>query len=289
MLPVSDASKASYMIDGSNKQFRIKIETRGTDLTNSDIVQGSLSLQETIMSGSSLEFVGCIASKFEVTIPNDGKTYKRCRIQVWVTCNNTDEIKIFTGIIDSAKKDANKRFRIIVAYDELYYLSEMDVSEWYNQLVTPSYITTITINQLIERLKHKIGGLFDYVIPQPLVNGNVAILGSRYRKVSNFSALDLLKHICQFNGCFGIINREGKFEFRYIGYTSRDNLYPNEDLYPYNDVFPAQPYQDSDPNYFQFYKKVTYEDFHVRGIEAVEFRLVKVTSGAACSGVQPAG
>ncbi len=277
MLPVSDAAKASYMIDGSNKQFRIKIESHGADLTNSNIVQGSLNIQESILTGDSLEFVGCIASKLEVTILDDGKSYKACKIEVWVTCNNTDEIKIFTGWIDSAKKDANKRLRKIVAYDLLYKFSEIDASDWYNSIATPEHYTLITINEILDRFKGFVNSrtgivAFNYVIPQPLVNGDVIVLGSRFRKVSNFSALDFLKHVCQFNGCFGIINRDGNFEFRYLGYTSRDSLYPSDDIFPYNDIFPNQPYQDSDPNYFQFYKKVTYEDYHVHGIETVEMR-----------------
>lgn len=209
MIQVSDATRRAYMTDGTHKDLIIVIPSQNLTITNERILQGSFSLDESVLTNHSLEFVGCISSKMEVTIENiyPNIKWKGLYIEVYIDIEpskidegaQTDRIPLFKGYINSSTKESNRRHRKIEAYDVLYKLSEKDVTDWYNN--GPQ----MNLTNLLASLCDYCG--LQYVIPSPLINGSVTAFRGTYKRVNNLSALDLLKQIMQFNGCFGRINR----------------------------------------------------------------------------------
>ena len=91
-------------------------------------------------------------------------------------------------------------------------------------------------------------------------------------------ALDLIKAICQINGVFGIIGRDGKFVYRRLGVDNENDegAYPGVDENGglYLPFIPGIGSVDTLTNstHYASYRSVSYEDFDVHGITRVYVR-----------------
>lgn len=182
--------------------------------TNTNIKSDSLLLKESILDSENLEFVGCIPSRFEVSLYNilDDIELKGKYIHAYFKVTDNEEttvMPLFHGYIESVSKNIQTGEKKITAYDALYTVGNTDVAEWYRAL---PYQYTV---------KEFRDGLFDTLgitqVDTSLPNDNVKIYAYAYP--SSVKALDLIKSICQINGVYGIINRQGKFEYRTINKT----------------------------------------------------------------------
>ena len=237
MIIVSQATKEAWASGSSKKNIRITIERIGT-ITNADIVQDSFSITESIMSGSSLELVGCIARKLSFTTSAFTEVnLKNRRVQAWVSANNTDLISVFYGIIDESKKQSNKGLKDIFAYDDFYRLSKIDATGWWNGLgqstIYESFLSFIAEFNL-------------RLMVSWFVNGNKPCFGGTKRSIQRLSALDYLKQICQINGAVGYIDGQGYFNVIHL--------------------------PDSTVTEIPYYKDFEYEDYSVKEIEKVTIR-----------------
>lgn len=203
MLNVTDETKKIYERDGIHKSMRIYFPDLDLTYENDRIVSDTFQLTESINSGTNLEFVGCIASVMSVELADLKEDVKDQRIEVYITADGSEEIPLFHGRVDSAKKQSYKNHKQIEAYDKLYELSETDISSWYN-----NHIPT-TVERLFIDLMEYLG---IEVESYSLVNGKQRAYCQDSQVAESLAALDLLKSICQINGVFGRINRNGKFE-----------------------------------------------------------------------------
>jgi hypothetical protein len=153
-------------------------------------------LREALIEGSNIEFVGCISSEFSIQIQSIPYSIKNEKMEVYIVADDTEEIPLFKGVVDSAVRQTNKNYKKITAFDELYSKGNIDIASWYNSLNFP-----ISIKKFRE-------GLFDLLeIEQEevyLPNDSVFIR-KEYNPVK-LQALPVIKAICQINGAFGIIN-----------------------------------------------------------------------------------
>lgn len=261
MLNVSKDTINAYSQDGVHKELIIKFPSLGVTITNNQIEKESFNLIEKILSGDDLEFVGCIISSAKVTIHDDNHRLKGTKMTVSIKAENTDEIPLFIGYVDSISTELESTKKVITAYDELYTkASDKDVAYWYNTLTFP-----ISIKELRDSLFKYIG--IDQV-NTTLPNDDV-VVDKKYNP-QELKAMDVIKNICQLNGMFGIINRYGVFEYRipqkYVG-----GVFPSFDLYPDNDVFPKPPAADGNIN-LSYYEKLYFEEFDVNKITKVTVR-----------------
>ena len=218
-----------------------------------DIDCDSFSLKESLCNADEMEFVGCIASSLKVAIYNIPNNVKGKRITVTVKAGNTETIPLFTGIVDSVEIDSDSKFKNIVAYDDLYTAGQVDVASWYARLSLP-----MTLGAIRASLMAYVG--LTEVTGTSLPNDNVTI----YRTLENpdtIQALTVIKSICQLNGACGIINREGKFEYRYIQ-TSIQTSY-----------------------HLPFYEVLKYEEFYCKAIQRVQIRDTEEDAGVTTSSV----
>lgn len=267
MLNVSRETIEAYLKDGVHKTLRVVFPELNMEFTNDSIVKDSLSLSEGINSGSSIEFVGCLSSSLKIKIYNVNTKLKGKKIELYIKAGDTEEIPLFKGIVDSATIQAERAFKEIIAYDYLYTAGQKDIATWYNNLSYPASLGSIR-----RSLMSYIG--LNYA-DRNLANDGIVIPEKKYSNVSSLKALTVLKSICQINGCFGIQNRSGLFEFKYLK-GAYDRLFPSLETFPGLNVYTAVG-SDSDLDrigYFDFesYKSMEYEEFEVKPVEKVQIR-----------------
>nr|DAH94654.1 MAG TPA: leucine-rich repeat protein [Caudoviricetes sp.] len=221
--------------DEKKKQINITIHWINgefADLTNENIDQNTLTLQESICSEQYFIFGGCVCNQITFQAHHDQfngtseEFYPSGKIEVYIERKGT-KIKIFTGEIDSAERKANSLTRNFIAYDYLYKLRNTDIARWYknqttdkNKLLTQKQFRDKLFKFLgIEQVETKLHWDDTYV---PNTNNS-----------NEMNVVNILKDLCLQNDRFGWMNRDGKFEYlklrqnsyRYGQTTGNQNIY----------------------------------------------------------------
>lgn len=239
------------------KEENNETETVAT-IRNDQLLSDSLELIESIGSGSNLEFGRCNASRFSATIYNQHISLKGCKLTVSVSLNDNDPFVIGTYKVENDKPTADRYHRIIDAYDALYSINEMDVAEWYNGLTFP-----ITIKNFRDSFFEYVGVEQEETI---LVNDSLSI--PKTLDVDNgLSGSSVIFAICELNGAFGNIGRNGKF--RYIRLNEIiEGLYPSNTIYPDDELYPVEENVEVAISKNQW-SNVEYSDYVVHKIDGV--------------------
>lgn len=290
MLKVSDSVKSAYIYNEEKRHIVVSFPEISVTLQESQIQAESFELEESLLEQNSIEFIGCISSCAKISIASVPQKLKNKKIVISIYTDNTqtEPVPLFTGYVVDDKRTSNKRLRNIVAYDEIYSLAEKDVTEWFNtQVALLEAGKTITIKQFRTRLFQHLG------ITQK--KANLANDSFSIKKLTNMVkgddteetdteeeekiyALDLIKAICQINGVFGIIGRDGKFVYRRLGVDNENDngAYPGVDENGglYLPFIPGVGSIDvlTDATHYASYRSVSYEDYEVKGIQRVYVR-----------------
>lgn len=280
-MKVSDDVKREYQNNGIHKNLILRFPEINLQIEHQYIHKESMYLRETLLEKENIEFVGCIASIFKIKVENISEDIKGKKLVAKIYTDGTEEepVTLFNGIVDSALKQSNKQIKEITAYDELYTKGNIDVAAWYHSLSFPI------------SLKDVRDSLFSYIgLEQEeteLPNDRVVIKKQYHPK--SLQALSVIKAVCQINGAFGIINREGRFEYRILAQSIQKIPYPALTLFPSSGLFPANPtvalaeaqrYADSvEAESFSFYKKVDYEEFTVKPVDKLTIRQSEEDAG----------
>jgi len=238
----------------------------GYTVPENEVYMDSMSLEEHLMDSKSIEFVGCVASKFKITIRDFGQDIKGQKIIAWIYPEgySAQKIRLFTGIVDEAKLESNHKYKKIVAYDELYTKGNKDVSSWYKGLTFPC------------TLGHIRRTLFTYLnlsyTDKPLPTDGIKI-AKKYYQPSQMVAIDIIKSICQINGVCGMMDRYGSFKFVVlpeINTIVTDGAYPGVTLYP-----PFYPGVEREPGIAEglpVYKSLDYQEYSVKPVQRLTIR-----------------
>ena len=273
MLNVSDATKQIYLQDSVHKTYRVYFPELSLTYNNDSIVKESLSITESLTSGSSIEFVGCISSSLRIKLFNVQADVKGKRIEVYVTAGETEEIPIFKGKVDAVTIQAEHAFKEIVAYDPMYANGLKDCASWYNSLSYP-----ITLGNIRKGIEQVMGFTTDNNLT--LINDNIIIPEKQYENVEALKAITILKSICQVNGVFGCIRRtDGYLEYRSIG-AAYDPVIIGDDFYLGDDTYLGTD-QIGRTGYFtfNFYKDAEYQEYEVKPVQRVQIRQSEEDSG----------
>ena len=179
----------------------IHFKNENIDDINRGIKSGSLTVEEILDDNNQLKFGTCNSSKFTVTLIGATDLTGE-EIEVY---QNVDGIRydIFSGVVTSCVLDKNMVDRKLTAYDKLYAYKDVDVWDWYNKLTYP-----------IPLLDFR-NSLFNYIgitqVNQTLVNDTMLI--SKTVSQTEMSFETVLEAMCELNGCYGIMNRQGLFEY----------------------------------------------------------------------------
>lgn len=261
---VSEETKKAFLNTSSNKKLKIYFPDLGYEISKTQIYEETLSLTEKLIE-SEVEFVGCMPSIFKIQISGIIPNIKGQKIEVSIIADNTDEIPLFKGVVDEAKKQTNRNYKKIVAYDELYTKGNLDLAAWYNSLTFP-----ITLKDFRDSLFAYIGLEQE---TRDLPNDSMTI--NKEYAPTQLRAISVIKAICQINGAFGIINRYGKFEYRILATAKGKSAYPGLTLFPGSATYPGISTDTGEVISVKdvaYYKKVDYEEYSVKPVEKVTIR-----------------
>ena len=260
MYTVNDDTKTAYKSDASHKELVVRVPSANLTLTNEDIIAESLELKEAIETSGNLSFQGCIAASFKIECFNlVDDTLEGQWIECDITADNTQTIPLFRGYISEVTNKTHEEFTTqIRAYDALYTINNKDVTSWYNSLSFP-----ITVRNLRDSFFNHVGVTQK---PDYLPNDGIAVQKTIEDKV--IMGATIIKAICQINGRYGRIGRNGQFEYVHL-VEGTEALYPREDLYPDDELYPA------DENALDYvlkahYKNITFENYRVAVINKVQ-------------------
>ncbi len=232
------ANYNDYADGGSHKDFEISIVGEQTVIDNSKMLSESIKLQEALCSEQNLRFGACEASQFTVQVANTAGNFKGKTLEVAVTMDEATT-KYGTFKVQSDKPTADRIWRVLTAYDAMYDIINADVLEWYSSLTFPMTLANFR------------NSFFTYLgVTQKsttLINDSFIIQGG-FTATGALSGKTIINAICEFNGVFGHINRDGEFE-----YISLDGA----------DSFNCPPYENN---------SVTYEDYVTEAITKVTMK-----------------
>ena len=139
-----DAQLKSLLLNGANRKLFLRfpdatdtsfitVETDEDPINvglHSAIVSGSVNLSRVLCSKDYLAFGECNPAKLEITVSNiadvTGMNIELCQmVDGW-----PDEVPLFSGTIERATLQPNRKSRRIIAYDALYFLKEKNVADW---------------------------------------------------------------------------------------------------------------------------------------------------------------
>ena len=280
--------KDLYWQDSIDKQLKIELED-GTILDNSMIYSEEFELAESICSEDELRFGACEAScvKFRIfSIPNR-LVGQKITISEVLGGQADSPMQIGKYKIASAKPTADRDFIDIVAYDSMYDIIHADVAAWYNNQFKANTTTTTdedgnettVVTYSTTTLKKFRDSLFlhfgidqvDVTLPNDgmVVSKTIEIVPNEDGTIGEtLSGSTVIEAICELNGCFGHINRDGKFEYVTLQTISKE-LLPADYLFPKNDLYPASD-NTGVVIYNWQYEATEYEDFDVQPITQVQ-------------------
>ncbi len=252
--------------DSTSKQ--VTIEYEDTLITNDDLFNQEITLEESLCSSNELRFGACEASVLKFKVANIVAPMNNKWITVKMILNGHKDVPFTIGRYKVVKDmvTADRRWRDITAYDALYGIIKKDVSAWYNT-VFPSSDALITMEMFRNSFMFLFG--LDQVLPaEGLVNDTMLI--AKTISPEELSGGTVIRSICELNGCFGHIGRDGKFHYITLE-RNIQGLYPRKDLYPSKQLFPKTP-KTFPAGAKKSYISDKYEDYLVKTIDKLQIR-----------------
>lgn len=255
--------------DTVDKQITIVTDDKKINITNTELHEDKFELSESLCSEKELKFGACEASVVKFTISNIFQSLKGKWITVKITPKGADApYQIGRYKVYSDKPTADRKCRDVEAYDALYDVLNADMAAWYNSLTFP-----MTLKAFRDAFFQHFGIEQEEI---SLVNDNMAVEKTISITASSsdgnvigeaLSGKTVLSCICELNGCFGHIGRDGKFHYISLD-QEMQGLYPRNDLYPADDLYPRDPH--SQPIGRSFYISAKYEDYLVKSIDKLQ-------------------
>lgn len=272
--------KEKYWDSSTDKQMVISVVGTNQKIDNSMLEIGTFALEESLCSESELKFGACEANCVKFTARNTAGNIIGKTIFIEETIDGDSKNPMPYGVFKVASDvpTADRTKRQITAYDAMYDIINTDVKAWYAGLSFPmtlkkfrdSFFTHLGIAQVETSLVN------DSMTVNKTIVATQTDDSSAVTEESAISGKTVVTAICEINGCFGNINREGKFEYVFLkAITSA--LYPAEDLFPADNVFPSDANTESMTGH---YITFDYEDFQSKAITQLEIKTSNDNAGA---------
>jgi hypothetical protein len=277
---INSSLKEKYWDSATDKQMVISVVGTNQKIDNSMLEIGTFALEESLCSESELKFGACEANCVKFTARNTAGNIIGRTISIEETIDGDSENPMPYGVFKVASDvpTADRTKRQITAYDAMYDIINTDVKAWYAGLSFPmtlkqfrnSFFAHLGIAQVETNLVN------DSMTVNKTIVATQTDDSSAVTEESSISGKTVVTAICEINGCFGNINREGKFEYVFLkAITSA--LYPAEDLFPADNVFPSDANTESMTGH---YITFDYEDFQSKAITQLEIKTSEDNAGA---------
>lgn len=277
---INSSLKEKYWDSATDKQMVISVVGTNQKIDNSMLEIGTFALEESLCSESELKFGACEANCVKFTARNTAGNIIGKTISIEETIDGDSKNPMPYGVFKVASDvpTADRTKRQITAYDAMYDIINTDVKSWYAGLSFP-----MTLKQFRDSFFVHLGIA---QVETNLVNDSMTVNktivatqtddSSAVTEESAISGKTVVTAICEINGCFGNINRNGKFEYVFLkAITSA--LYPAEDLFPADNLFPSDANTESMTGH---YITFDYEDFQSKAITQLEIKTSEDNAGA---------
>nr|DAL50399.1 MAG TPA_asm: Endo-N-acetylneuraminidase [Caudoviricetes sp.] len=277
---INSSLKEKYWDSATDKQMVISVVGTNQKIDNSMLEIGTFALEESLCSESELKFGACEANCVKFTARNTAGNIIGKTISIEETIDGDSQNPMPYGVFKVASDvpTADRTKRQITAYDAMYDIINTDVKSWYAGLSFP-----MTLRQFRDSFFANLGIA---QVETSLVNDSMTVNktivatqtddSSAVTEESSISGKTVVTAICEINGCFGNINRNGKFEYVFLkAITSA--LYPAEDLFPSDNLFPSDANTESMTGH---YITFDYEDFQSKAITQLEIKTSEDNAGA---------
>ena len=265
-----DYKYADLFKGGADKQMRIASDDGLIDISNKEIHWEQFELKESLCSQSELTFGACEASQIKFKISNVFTSMVGMQLAVTTTLEGHTDAPFSFGkywVVSDIPTD-DRRYRNVTAYDAMYDILHRDVAAWYNGLTFP-----MTLRQFRDSFCGYVGIEQEEIT---LINDGMTV--EKTIDPQELSGKTVIESICEINGCFGHITRDGKF--RYVILKEMiEGLYPADDLYPSDDLYPADPMNATDIARNSF-SSCKYEDYICQHISKLQVRQKENDIGA---------
>ena len=260
MINVSEATKSAYRGSSTHKVLTISVPNRNITITNDDIKSESMELTEMIESEENLTFKGCNASQFKFAVKDVATDIRGEYIEASIQAGETDVIPLFKGYVDSQSnetyEDVSTEF---TCYDVLKSVAERNMQSWVDGLTFP-----ITVKNFRNSLFTTLGIAQETVT---LVNDSLSISANVKSFLENPTALKIMRWICELNGRFGQIGRDGKFKYRNLTQITK-GTYPSSQTFPSDHTFPSGENASAIVD-MSLYSHIEYQPYEVDGVNKV--------------------
>lgn len=272
--------KEKYWDSATDKQMVISVVGTNQKIDNSMLEIGTFALEESLCSESELKFGACEANCVKFTARNTAGNIIGKTISIEETIDGDSQNPMPYGVFKVASDvpTADRTKRQITAYDAMYDIINTDVKSWYAGLSFPmtlkqfrnSFFAYLGIAQVETSLAN------DSMTVNKTIVATQTDDSSAVTEESAISGKTVVTAICEINGCFGNMNRDGKFEYVFLkAITSA--LYPAEDLFPSDNLFPSDANTESMTGH---YITFDYEDFQSKAITQLEIKTSEDNAGA---------
>ncbi len=228
-------------------------------IENERIDSESLQIDESLCEDEDIVFGSCEGAQLQITVADvvEDVTGKEFTLTVEI---GGYEMSLGIWTVKSFVRQSDRRKRRITAYDRMEWFNA-DVSQWYNELDFP-----MTIKTFRDSLCEYIGVRQETAV---LLFDSVEI--SKTIEPESISGIEVLRAICEINGCFGHVDRTGILKYVRLQTTG---IYPREDLFPEETLYPSELGGDGkNSETIHTYKQpMTYEDYIVEGISSLSIR-----------------
>lgn len=277
---INSSLKEKYWDSATDKQMVISVVGTNQKIDNSMLEIGTFALEESLCSESELKFGACEANCVKFTARNTAGNIIGKTISIEETIDGDSENPMPYGVFKVASDvpTADRTKRQITAYDAMYDIINTDVKSWYAGLSFP-----MTLKQFRDSFFAHLGiAQVETSLANDSMTVNKTIVAtqtddsSAVTEESAISGKTVVTAICEINGCFGNINRNGKFEYVFLKKIV-SALYPAEDLFPSDNLFPSDANTESMTGH---YITFDYEDFQSKAITQLEIKTSEDNAGA---------
>lgn len=259
-----------------DKQLNITTDDGSVTFTNKDINWESFELSEILVDNDGLKFGSCKHGTVKFKTSNTFISLAGKWLTVTETLENYTDTPIQLGRykVFSDVPTADRRYRDITAYDAMYDILETDITQWYNNIL-PNTNTKLTLKQFRSNFIS-----YFHLQQEDITLVNDSMIIERTLEPEQISGKDVITAICEINGCFGHIGRDGKFHYIYLPQDIQ-GLYPSNTLYPDHapewliqsetgHLYPQDPKSTKLGN--GIYINCKYEDFICKKIDKIQIK-----------------
>lgn len=254
-----------------DKQVEIMFEN-GDVYTNEDLYAESLEITETLCSETALRFGLCEANCCKFTMRNPLKSHKGEYFDLYGTINHDPATRYLLGtyFVTEDVATADRSRRDVTGYDELYFIVNSDVTEWYDNLQFP-----LNLYQFRQSFFDHLG-----IHQTTIVLPNDSMRIEKTIDTRQLTGEQVLSAICEINGCFpnmhtvddGAGNLRREMEYIFLpNKEDLDALYPADDLYPDPSLYPQGSSDIIDITKSK-YIKCEYSEYNTQQITQLQIR-----------------